>query len=290
MIRRNNRLRQEYIFRRTLNSKERVEYEKKRAIKSALDEGKPIPTELRNEYDTLKASIDADDMDVEDPGEQLLDDEYALAGVQDPKVWITTSRDCTQRLIQFSKEMRLVIPNAIQINRGRTKVGELVEVARAQGFTDLIILHEHGGTPDGMVVCHLPYGPTAYFGLSDVSMRHDLSKEQAGHVKEQYPHLIFHNFSTPLGVRVSNILKFLFPVPKPETRRVVSLLNEHDFIMFRHHMYKTQRHDEVELTEVGPRFTMRLYQIKLGTMENRDADVEWVLKPYMNTSRKRDFL
>lgn len=29
---------------------------------------------------------------------------------------------------------------------------------------EVVIVHEHRGEPDGMVVCHLPFGPTAYFG------------------------------------------------------------------------------------------------------------------------------
>lgn len=32
-----------------------------------------------------------------------IDDEYASAGVKDPKVLVTTSRDPTQRLVQFAK-------------------------------------------------------------------------------------------------------------------------------------------------------------------------------------------
>ena len=57
----------------------------------------------------------------------------------------------------------------------------------------------------------------------------------------------------------------------------MSFVNEHDFILFRQHTYKTKKGNEVDLNEVGPRFTMRLYQIKLGTLEEREADVEWVL-------------
>lgn len=57
--------------------------------------------------------------------------------------------------------------------------------------------------------------------------------------------------------------------------------------MIRHHMYKKTRPKDIELTEVGPRFEMKLYEIRLGTMEQTDADVEWRLKPYMNTARKR---
>ena len=35
----------------------------------------------------------------------------------------------------------------------------------------------------------------------------------------------------------------------------------------------------------------RLYQIKLGTLENESAsDTEWSMRPYMNTARKKRFL
>lgn len=52
-----------------------------------------------------------------------------------------------------------------------------------------------------MVICHFPYGPTAYFSLSNVVLRHDI--EDQGTVSEAYPHLIFNNFNSNLGHRVS---------------------------------------------------------------------------------------
>jgi hypothetical protein len=57
-----------------------------------------------------------------------VDDEYALAGTRDPKICITTSRDPSSRLKQFTKEMKLIFPNAQSINRGNTKVPELLDV------------------------------------------------------------------------------------------------------------------------------------------------------------------
>lgn len=44
------------------------------------------------------------------------------------------------------------------------------------------------------------------------------------------------------------------------------------------------------MQEVGPRFEMKLYQIKLGTLEMSEAENEWVLRPYMNTAKKRKAL
>ena len=39
--------------------------------------------------------------------------------------------------------------------------------------------------------------------------------------------------------------------------------------------------------QVGPRFDLRLYQIKLGTIDQEEVENEWVLRPYMNTASKR---
>jgi U3 small nucleolar ribonucleoprotein protein IMP4 len=46
----------------------------------------------------------------------------------------------------------------------------------------------------------------------------------------------------------------------------------------------------VELEEIGPRFEMRLFQIKLGTFEMDEAENEWVLRPYMNTAKRKNYL
>ena len=46
-------------------------------------------------------------------------------------------------------------------------------------------------------------------------LRHDIGeKKQVGTISEAYPHLILENFSSALGKRVGNILRFLFPAPK----------------------------------------------------------------------------
>lgn len=69
----------------------------------------------------------------------------------------------------------------------------------------------------------------------------------------------------------------------------MTFANDNDFISFRHHVYK-KIDGKIHLKEVGPRFEMQLYEIKLGTLDQRDADSEWVLRPYMNTASKRNVL
>lgn len=218
-----------------------------------------------------------------------IDDEYARVGIQDPRILLTTSRDPSSRLTQFLKELRLIFPNSQRINRGNAVIKELIEAARSNDFTDVVIVHEHRGEPDGLIVSHLPYGPTAYFGLSDVVLRHDLTAK-LGTMSEAAPHLIMDNFSTTLGARISQILKALFPVPKADSRRVMTFANRDDTISFRHHVYKSTGHKEVEIGEVGPRFEAKLYQLKLGTVDMPEAESEWVLRPYFNTAKKRKAL
>lgn len=119
-------------------------------------------------------------------------------------------------------------------------------------------------------------------------MRHDIPN--IGTMSEAYPHLIFHNFKTKLGLRVMSILKYLFPVAKEDSKRVISFSNDDDYIHFRNHVYQ-KNGKEIELKEVGPRFEMKLYEIKLGTIEIAKAcDTEWVLRPFMNTAKKRRHL
>ena len=287
-LRRQARERREYVYKKALESKQRQIYERKQKIREALASGKPLPPELRGpEAQELARSLTLDEAQAE-PGTSV-DDEYARAGQYAPRVLITTSRSPSSRLSQFAKELRLVFPNATRLNRGGYTMEELAAAARANGITDLVVVHEHRGVPDALVVSHFPHGPTLLFTLHNVTLRHEVTSHSNSTVSEQYPHLIFDGFGGRLGERVKSALRFLFPVPKEDARRVMTFANRNDYISFRHHVF-VATHREVHLAEVGPRFDMRPYEIRLGTLEQSEADVEWVLRPYMNTARKRSQL
>ncbi|THH08643.1 hypothetical protein EW145_g2556 [Phellinidium pouzarii] len=285
MLRRQTRERRQYIYAKSLEAQERQTYERKRQLRDALASGKQLPTELRKEAKDLGKDFAFDEAQG-DPTTHI-DSEYARAGILDPKILITTSRDPSSRLLQFAKEIRLVFPNSHRINRGNYVVKDLAEACRANEITDLIVLHEHRGTPDAMIISHFPYGPTLYISLHNVSLRHDIASYKSSTVSEQYPHLIFENFSSKLGDRVRDMLKFLFPVPKEDSKRVMTFANENDFISFRHHVFVKTSHKEVHLAEVGPRFEMKPYEIRQGTIEQKEADKEWVLAHYSRTAKKR---
>ncbi|KAF8639962.1 hypothetical protein AX17_001212 [Amanita inopinata Kibby_2008] len=288
MLRRQTRERRQYIYAKSLEAQERQTYERKQQLKDALATGKRVPTELKKDAVALGRDLAFDEAQAE-PSTHI-DNEYSRAGFQDPKIVITTSRDPSSKLLQFTKEMRLVFPNSHRINRGNYVVKELAEACRANDVTDLIVLHEHRGVPDAMIVSHFPHGPTVYFTLNNIQLRHDIGTYKDSTVSEQYPHLIFENFSSKLGERIRDVLKYLFPVPKEDSKRVMTFANENDFISFRHHVFVKTPPRDVQLAEVGPRFEMKPYEIRLGTIEQTSADREWVLAHYSRTAKKRSLL
>lgn len=79
----------------------------------------------------------------------------------------------------------------------------------------------------------------------------------------QYPHLVAHGFESKLGSRVSDILRFLFPVPKDDSSRLITFKNSDDYISMRHHTYKLEgetsdrKKKDIVLSEAGPRFELQ---------------------------------
>lgn len=261
-LRRQIRLRKEFLNKKHDEAQQTVINEKKRKLHEAIVEGKAIPTELVPEARSLHHQMEMDINPI-NQDRQAIDDEYANVGSYEPKVCITTSRDPSSRLKQFAKEVKLIIPNAQAINRGNHRTDELVEACRKADFTDMIVLTETRGMPDGMAICHLPFGPTAYFTLINSVLRHDIPEVTPA--SQAYPHIIIDGLNSPVGRRVARIIQALYPVPKPDTRRVITFANQQDYISFRHHVY-TKEAGKVSLKEAGPRFEMLPYEVTFAHM------------------------
>jgi U3 small nucleolar ribonucleoprotein protein IMP4 len=283
--RKHNRQRRDYLYRRALTLRDAEISEKRAKLRASLASGKPLDPAIANDKklrEDYKYDESRPDLSV---GEELdLDDEYAqLSGIVDPRVLVTTSRDPSTRLSSFAKEVRLLLPN-------------LVQSAQASGLSDIILLHEHRGIPTALTLSHFPHGPTVSFSLHNVVLRHDIPNSSRGTVSESYPHLIFEGFTSRLGLRIVRILKHVFPPREAITNRtkigsrVVTFKNIDDSIEVRHHVFVKTGYQSVELAEVGPRLTMRCFEIRGGTLENKDGDVEWRLNQYTRTSRKKDYL
>jgi U3 small nucleolar ribonucleoprotein protein IMP4 len=161
MIRKQARERRDYLYRRALTLRDAELASKRADLKASLASGKPLNKEIADDtalrqdykYDESRA-----DRTVEE--ELGLDDEYAqLSGVVDPRILVTTSRDPSSRLGTFAKEIRLLLPTAIRLNRGNLILPNLVDSAKSSGLSDIVLLHEHRGTPTALTVSHFPHGP-----------------------------------------------------------------------------------------------------------------------------------
>lgn len=242
MLRRQARLRREFIYGKSQERKQAAVLEKKKAVKRSLEENKEFHSTVQKEALRFQDSLEWDE--AAENVKTHEDDEYRWAGVEDPKVVITTSHDPSVKLKQFVKELRLIFPNSLRMNRGNYDLKHLMDACRANDVTDFVVVHETRGKPDSLIISHLPHGPTARFTIVNSVMRHDIP--DLGNMPQEYPHLVFHNFKTKLGQRVVNILKYLFPVPKEESKRVISIVNHEDFIIFRHYQhYKEDKKNSV---------------------------------------------
>lgn len=176
--------------------KEAETNEKRAQLRSALASGKPLDPSVAKDkalrkdyqYDESRPELSVHD-------EMDLDDEYSqMSGLTDPRILVTTSRDPSSRLTAFSKEIRLLLPTSVRLNRGNLILPDLVQSCKSNALSDVVLLHEHRGNPTALTISHLPHGPTVSFSLHNVVLRHDIPGSVRGSVSEAYPHLIFEGF------------------------------------------------------------------------------------------------
>ena len=76
-----------------------------------------------------------------------IDDEYAHnAGLEDPRICTTTSRDPSSRLKQFAKELKLLFPNATRISRGNSRTDDVLQACQQQSNCfDLLVVQKNPG-------------------------------------------------------------------------------------------------------------------------------------------------
>lgn len=275
------RLMREYTHNAIIEGQRKATNERKERLKEFMSQGKMLPKDIRNDAFSLLKATTYDDN--ESKFQDELDNEYANVGVEDPLVAVTTSRDPSGPIKTFAREISQLIPNSQRFNRGALDVKGLGDLCRRHNITDLVIVNGTHGDPDALIVSHMPYGPTATFSLKNVVMRRDV--ENAPAPSTAFPHLIFEDLSSKLGKRVKDILQALFPVPKPESKRLLSFINRNDWISFRQHNF-TKHKGKIELEETGPRMEMRPFKIVRGAIDQMAPDIEYVFHAFINSRRE----
>lgn len=207
------------------------------------------------------------------------DDEFSkfFQTKANPKVLITTGEHPCFRTKQMVKEILWLFPNAIYRPRKSYTLKEITQFCINREFTDLLVVTDRLKEPHNLIVSHLPEGPTATFRVSNF-LTHDQLNDPAPRTAH-YPELIFKNFDTRLGRRISRMLECLFPATRDYAGRAVATFhNQRDYIFLRTHRYIFDSLEEVRLQEMGPRFTLRLLSLQSGTFDRQFGEYEWFRK------------
>ena len=242
---------------------------------------------------------------IADPEIHLEDqnDEFAnyFKGIEVPKVLITTSENARNKTWKLALELGSCIPNSFVLKRKRLGVKQIIKQAKARNFTSVMVINDDKGTPNGMLISHLPEGPTALFRLSNPVLRCEFNKRYKIKAKgrgEAYqqpsnhrPELIIKRFGTRLGHRVSKLFSSLYPHdPQFRGRQVATFYNQRDFIFFRMHRYQfAKMGKKCNLQEMGPRFTLKLRYLQLRTFDSKKGDFEWMAKMHEQDVSRRKF-
>ncbi|XP_030383426.1 probable ribosome production factor 1 [Scaptodrosophila lebanonensis] len=210
-----------------------------------------------------------------------------------PKVLITFADNPVTKTRKFGLELSRIFPNALVKIRNKASVKKICQSAEREEFTDVVIVHEDRRQPNGLLVIHLPNGPTAHFKLSNVKLTTDIKRSHKEITKHR-PEVILTNFTTRLGLTVGRMLGALFHhEPEFRGRRAVTFHNQRDYIFFRHHRYEFSKEGKrVKLRELGPRFTLKLRSLQEGTFDSKTGDYTWIIsnKRHAMESRRRFFL
>ncbi|KAL5021940.1 hypothetical protein ScPMuIL_001095 [Solemya velum] len=290
----NKQMRSE-AFRRILQEKKKLKKkEKKRKLQEAKELGKDAPP--KGTPRTIENTRVRDETMVKAQDEEVMADE-AQDEMSDyfkrqtcPKVLITTTDRPRARTNKFCKELKKCIPNSMVYYRRGLDLKKVIPQALSKDYTDLVVINEDRKEPNGMVISHLPEGPTAHFKMSSVKLATDIKR--AGKMTGHKPEVILNNFNTRLGHRVGRLFASLFPHdPDFEGRRAVTFHNQRDYIFFRQHRYVFRNSKKVGLHELGPRFTLKLRSLQKGTFDSKFGEYEWIHKRHeMDTSRRKFFL
>jgi len=255
----------------------------------------PKTIDSMREYDETTVGGKEGTEEDEEVEHDIVNDEFSeyFAKSYEPKVLITCSDNPHSRTIAFIKELTRIIPNSEPKWRNNASVKKMVKDCISKGFTDIIIINEDNRNPNGLVVTHLPEGPTAHFKLSNVKVTKDLRKDWR-QISAHRPEVILNNFTTRLGHGVARMLAALFHYePQFTGKRVVTFHNQRDYIFFRHHKYDFKSTEKVRLKDLGPRFTLKLRSLQKGTFDSKFGDYEWIIsnrRHDMETSRRKFFL
>lgn len=277
----------------TQKKKEQKKARKQRKLEGGeRSTGHTIESLREHDHTTVE---NIDESDNEELRKELENDDFSeyFSKSYEPKVLITYADNPVTKTRKFGIELARIVPNALAKIRNRSSIKKMVKSAIREEFTDIMIINENNREPNGLIVIHLPNGPTAHFKLSNVRITKEIKRSHKEFTTHR-PEVILTNFTTRLGLTVGRMLGALFHHdPEFKGRRAVTFHNQRDYIFFRHHRYEfTKDGERAKLRELGPRFTLKLRSIQEGTFDTKSGDYDWMItnKRHAMEGRRRFFL
>ncbi|KAL4692163.1 hypothetical protein H8959_015973 [Pygathrix nigripes] len=233
---------------------------------------KPVPKTIDNQRVYDETTVDPNDEEV--AYDESTDEFASYFNKQtSPKILITTSDRPHGRTVRLCEQLSTVIPNSHVYYRRGLALKKIIPQCIAREFTDLIVINEDRKTPNGLILSHLPNGPTAHFKMSSVRLRKEI-KRRGKDPTEHIPEIILNNFTTRLGHSIGRMFASLFPHnPQFIGRQVATFHNQRDYIFFRFHRYIFRSEKKVGIQELGPRFTIKLRSLQKGTFDSKYGEI-----------------
>ncbi|KAM0793716.1 hypothetical protein ACM66B_001141 [Microbotryomycetes sp. NB124-2] len=225
----------------------------------------------------------------------------------DAKVLITTSpgKKPSKFVKEFLDDLQALLggktrADVVPRKNPKYELGKVARWARKRGYGAIAVVGEDHQKPTSLTLSLLPYGPTAHFRLTGVT----LCKDIPGHAKptSHPPELVLNHFQTPLGLSLASLLSQLFLPPTAAEvlsrqgfagRQVVLAQNSRDFVFVRRYRYMfvlkqhqlgktTKKKTELDkkrpedpedddtiktrFQEIGPRMTVKMRWIRRGAL------------------------
>ncbi|GAA5989079.1 hypothetical protein JCM11641_002297 [Rhodosporidiobolus odoratus] len=226
----------------------------------------------------------------------------------EPKVLITTSPGKPPSLFTkaFLEDFQALLggksrADVVPRRSPKFELGRVARWARKRGYGAIAVVGEDHQKPSSLTMSLLPYGPTAHFRLTGIT----LCKDIPGHAKSTShpPELVLNHFQTPLGLSLATLLSQLFLPPQTAAklasqgyigRQVVLAQNSRDFVFIRRYRYmfalkshrlgKTKKQSDVgrmtepnpeneiddtiktRMQEIGPQLTVKMKWIRRGPL------------------------
>lgn len=287
-------------MRKALFKKQKIEKAKRKKAERRKRRKEGVPANPGHTIESLRETdqttvTNIDDSDNEELRKELETDDFSsyFEGTYEPKILITFADNPVTLTRKFGLELSRIFVNALVKVRNKSSVKKMVKSAIREEFTDIVVINENRRKPNGLLVIHLPNGPTAHFKLSNVKITEHIKRDHK-EITRHRPEVIMTNFTTRLGLTVGRMLGSLFHHdPEFRGRRVATFHNQRDFIFFRHHRYEFAKEGKkAKLRELGPRFTLKLRSLQEGTFDSKTGDYAWIItnKRHAMESRRRFFL